>query len=77
MATEAGLTVTGSESWMSATRLPDLDAFLDVELLPIAERVDDTVRAEIVADCRVALAPFLTDAGIAAPIEVLLISARP
>jgi SAM-dependent methyltransferase len=74
---QAGLTVTASDSWMTATRLPDLDTFLHAELLPIADRVDESVRAKIVEDCRVALAPFLTGDGIAAPIEVLLIAARP
>jgi ubiquinone/menaquinone biosynthesis C-methylase UbiE len=77
LATEAGLTVTGSQSWMSATRLPDIDSFLDVELLPIAARVDEAVRGRIVEDCRLALAPYITGTGIAAPIEVLLLSARP
>ncbi|GIH05637.1 ubiquinone/menaquinone biosynthesis methyltransferase [Rhizocola hellebori] len=75
-AEQAGLTVTGAGNWMSATRLPGLQSFLDVELLPIAERVDDDVRARIVEDCRISLAPFISGEGIAAPIEVLLLTAR-
>jgi ubiquinone/menaquinone biosynthesis C-methylase UbiE len=74
---EAGLTVTTARPWLSATRLGSVDAFLDVELLPVAGRVDPEVRARIAADCRVALAPFTSAGGaVAAPIEVVLAAAR-
>lgn len=74
----AGLRVERFETWIGATRLASIDAFLDVELLPIADTVDRDVRARIAADCRTALAPFVDPAGrIAAPIEVHLLDARP
>ena len=74
LADAAGLTVDGFETWMSATRLADVQTFLDVELLPLA---DEPAKPAIVADARVALAPFIDSAGaIAAPIEVHLLTAR-
>jgi ubiquinone/menaquinone biosynthesis C-methylase UbiE len=75
---EAGLRVARFETWIGATRLDSIDAFLDVELLPIAGAVDRLVRDRIVADCRDALAQFVDPAGrISAPIEVHLVDARP
>lgn len=75
LAAAAGLTVTRFETWTSATRLPSLGEFLDVELLPIAERVDPGVRAQILADAVEAMAPFIDgDGAIAAPIEVHLVA---
>jgi len=74
---EAGLRVDRFETWVGATRLDSIDAFLEVELLPIADTVDRRVRDRIVADCHDALARFVDPAGrIAAPIEVHLIDAR-
>jgi SAM-dependent methyltransferase len=72
---EAGLTIDSFETWMSATRLPDLETFLDAELLPLG---DEPSRPAIEAGARTALAPFLAaDGSIAAPIEVHLITAAP
>ncbi len=74
----AGLHIDRFETWSGATRLDSLDTFLEVELLPLASRVDPVVRAKIIADCRTTLAPFTGPAGaIAAPIEVHLITAHP
>jgi SAM-dependent methyltransferase len=74
---EAGLRVDRFETWIGATRLDSIDAFLDVELLPISDTVEPLIRDRIVADCRDALARFVDPVGrIAAPIEVHLIAAR-
>lgn len=73
----AGLTVDRFETWVGATRLDSIDTFLAVELLPLAETVDEQVRTRIAQDCRTALAGFVDDSGaIAAPIEVHLIAAH-
>lgn len=73
----AGLRVDGFDTWVGATRLDSIDTFLAVELLPIADRVDQAVRDRIVADCRTTLGRFVDPTGgIAAPIEVHLITAR-
>ncbi|HET6532274.1 MAG TPA: class I SAM-dependent methyltransferase [Actinoplanes sp.] len=70
---DAGLHVETAETWMSATRLPDIDTFLDAELLPLA---NEPSRPAIVAAARTALAPFVAaDSSIAAPIEVHLVTA--
>jgi trans-aconitate methyltransferase len=75
----AGLEVERLTTWTGATRLASLDTFLDAELLPIADAVDQPTRDRIVADCRTALAPFLDpDGAIAAPIEAhLAVASRP
>lgn len=74
--TEAGLRIDRLETWLGATRLDSLDTFLAVELLPVADRLDQTARDRIAADCRTALTPFVDDGGaIAAPIEVQLVLA--
>jgi SAM-dependent methyltransferase len=73
----AGLTVDRFDTWLGATRLGSIDAFLAVELLPLAERVDPVVRDRIGEDCRTALAPFVDGTGaVAAPIEVHLVIAH-
>jgi trans-aconitate methyltransferase len=73
----AGLRVDRFDTWVSATELDSIDTFLAVELLPIAERIDDAVRDRIAADARTALAPFIDPAGaVAAPIEVHLITSQ-
>jgi SAM-dependent methyltransferase len=73
----AGLRIDRFETWQGATRLDSIDTFLAVELLPIAETVDETTRSRIVADCRTALADFVDRTGaIAAPIEVHLVAGR-
>jgi ubiquinone/menaquinone biosynthesis C-methylase UbiE len=78
LAGEAGLSVTRFETWTGATRLPSLSAFLEVELLPIAEEVEPDVRDRILADAGPALAPFVDRHGaVAAPIEVHLLALRP
>jgi ubiquinone/menaquinone biosynthesis C-methylase UbiE len=72
----AGLRTDRFETWTSATRLASVDAFLDAELLPIADAMDAGTRHRIEADARAALAPFIGAGGsIAAPIEVHLIAA--
>jgi ubiquinone/menaquinone biosynthesis C-methylase UbiE len=74
----AGLTVDRFTTWTGATRLDSVESFLAVELLPIADRVDESVRARIVRDCADALSEFVDGTGaIAAPIEVHLIAGRP
>lgn len=60
----------------SATRLDSIDAFLAVELLPLAETVPAEVHRQIVDEGRQALRPFIDPSGaIVAPIEVHLIAA--
>jgi len=72
----AGLLVDRFETWTGATRLDSLDTFLAVELLPFGDLEPD-VRDRITADCRVALAPFVSSTGaVAAPLEVQLVTAR-
>lgn len=72
----AGLTVRRFETWTGATRLPSIDDFLSVELLPIAEEVEPEARERLRADAARELAPFLdSDGALAAPIEVHLVSA--
>ncbi|MEV0718649.1 methyltransferase domain-containing protein [Asanoa sp. NPDC050611] len=72
----AGLRIARFESWLGATRSPDLDTFLAAELLPFADSVGPDVRARMVADCRAELAPFVdATGGVAAPIEVHLVTA--
>jgi ubiquinone/menaquinone biosynthesis C-methylase UbiE len=76
LCTRAGWHIDHFTTWMSATRLPTLDTFLHAELLPIADHVDASTHDRIVADCRVALAPYLApDGSVSAPLEVQLIVA--
>ncbi len=73
----AGLRIDRFDTWIGATELDSVDTFLAVELLPIADRIDDAVRDRIAADARTAMAPFVDPAGaVSAPIEVHLIIAR-
>jgi ubiquinone/menaquinone biosynthesis C-methylase UbiE len=75
LAAGAGLTITRLQTWTGATRLSSLAEFLDVELLPIADRVEPAVRGKILADAAEALSPFVDgDGSIAAPIEVHLVA---
>jgi hypothetical protein len=77
MFSAAGLHIDRFETWVGATRLDSIDTFLAVELLPLADRVDQGVREKIVDDCHTTLAPFTDPTGaIAAPIEVHLITAH-
>jgi ubiquinone/menaquinone biosynthesis C-methylase UbiE len=74
----AGLIVDRFTTWVGATRLDSIDAFLAVELLPVVRSLDEAVRERIVRDCADALRDFVDGTGaIAAPIEVHLIAARP
>lgn len=75
----AGLRVERFDTWLGATRLSSIDTFLAVELLPIADQVDQVTRDRIVEDCHTALARFVDPTGaIAAPIEVhLVVTGRP
>ena len=74
----AGLHIDRFETWLGATRLSSIGTFLAVELLPLADRVDQAVRDKIIDDCHTTLAPFIDPTGaIAAPIEVHLITAHP
>ncbi len=74
----AGLRVDRFDTWIGATRLDSIDTFLAVELLPLADRVEQAVRDRIVADCRTTLDRFVDPTGaIAAPIEVHLVTAHP
>jgi len=73
----AGLRVDRFDTWVGATEVDSIDTFLAVELLPIAERIRGEVRDRIALDARTALAPFVdADGGVAAPIEVHLITAQ-
>jgi len=74
--TSAGLSVERFETWTGATRLPSLDEFLAVELLPIADEIGPEVMARLTADAAIELAPFIEEHAIAAPIEVHLVAAR-
>jgi SAM-dependent methyltransferase len=72
---EAGLRIDRFDTWLGATRLDDIDTFLDAELLPIADQIDATVRERIAAEYQTA--GFTNpDGSITAPIEVHLIIAR-
>ncbi|MEU7904669.1 methyltransferase domain-containing protein [Actinoplanes sp. NPDC049118] len=74
----AGLRVEERGTWLDATRTDCLDTFLTAELLPIAAGVDPAVHDRVVAGCRTAMARFVgPDGAVAAPIEVLLITASP
>jgi ubiquinone/menaquinone biosynthesis C-methylase UbiE len=74
---DAGLTVDRFETWRSATRMASLEDFLTAELLPIADRVDQTARDRIAEECRTTLAPYIDASGaVNAPIEVHLVTAR-
>jgi SAM-dependent methyltransferase len=59
----AGLRVEVFDTWLGATRLDSVDTFLAVELLPLADRLDQGIRDRIVEDCQTALAPFVDAAG--------------
>jgi ubiquinone/menaquinone biosynthesis C-methylase UbiE len=73
----AGLRIDRFETWLGATRLDSVDTFLSVELLPLADKVDQHTRDRIIEDCRSALAPFVDPTGaVAAPIEVHLVTGR-
>jgi trans-aconitate methyltransferase len=73
---DAGLRVDRFESWLGATRIDSLDSFLAVELLPIADGVDEDVLQRIRHECGTALAEFVgADGLVAAPIEVHLVVA--
>lgn len=71
----AGLGVERLQTWTGATRLPSVQAFLEVELLPLAQTLTADIRARLVADATRALAPFVDAEGrIAAPLEVHIVS---
>jgi ubiquinone/menaquinone biosynthesis C-methylase UbiE len=75
--TAAGLAVERFETWTGATRLPSVEEFLSVELLPIADDVQPDVRERLAADAAIELAPFIdSQQAIAAPIEVHLVAGR-
>ena len=74
---DAGLTIDRFETWYGATVLNSVDAFLAVELLPIADLVEPAVRERIVAECHEELRSFVDDDGaVAVPIEVHVVTAR-
>ena len=74
---EAGWRIDHLTTWTSATRLPTMDAFTEAELLPLAGHLDDQARRGIIADSRLALAPFVTPEGeVAAPLEIQLVVGR-
>ena len=73
----ADLRIDQFDTWTGATELDSIDTLLAVELLPIADQIDDAVRDRITRDARTALAPFVDHAGaVSAPIEVHLITAH-
>jgi len=77
LCTDAGLHVDAFETWYGATRLDSVETLVEVELLPLADAIDEVTRRRIVDDCRVALAPYIAeDQTVAAPIEVHLVRAR-
>jgi ubiquinone/menaquinone biosynthesis C-methylase UbiE len=57
------------------SRYASIDQAVQVELdsTPLGGRLEPGVRARILADCRVAFAPYQTPAGVALPFESLLV----
>lgn len=72
----AGLDDIAVQGWLGATRLGSIEEFVVVETesTPLIERLDDEAYARIKADSEQALAGFLTDDGVAVPIEVQLVT---
>ncbi|MCO8269979.1 hypothetical protein M1L60_05155 [Actinoplanes sp. TRM 88003] len=74
---EAGRRIDRLTTWMTATRLPSMDAFVEAELLPLAGHLKGEARRRIGADCRRSLDRFVTPGGeVAAPIEIQLVTGR-
>ena len=73
----ADLRIDRFDTWIGATELDSIATFLAVELLPIADQIDDAVRDRITRDARTVLASFVDPTGaVSAPIEVHLITAH-
>ncbi|MET9337617.1 methyltransferase domain-containing protein [Nonomuraea sp. NPDC003804] len=75
----AGLRVTAITARAGTVRLGSVDELVrnEVESTPLRERISDEVYGRIIADAREELGRFRTGAGIAVPIEGLLVTAVP
>lgn len=76
--TRAGLEVTAATTRLGAMRFDSIDAFVatEVESTPLRSLIDDDTYEAIRADAREALGGFLTEAGVAVPIEGHIVVAR-
>lgn len=74
----AGLDVTSTATRLGAMRYDSIDEFvtIEVESTPLIGRIDGHTYADIRADARAALAPFVTDTGVELPIEGHIVVAR-
>ena len=72
---EAGLRGVQTSSPTGESRYDSIDQAVQVELdsTPLGGRLEPGVRERILADCRVAFAPYQTPAGVALPFETLLV----
>ncbi len=75
----AGLEVTSTATRMGAMRYDSVDEFVrnETESTPLVDRIDQETYDRIRRDARVALARYVTDAGVALPIEGHIVVARP
>lgn len=73
----AGLDVTSTTTRLGAMRYESIDEFVTIEVnsTPLIGRIDDDVYGKIRTDAREALRPFVTDKGLALPIEGHLVIA--
>ena len=71
----AGLRGVQTSSPTGESRYDSIDQAVQVELdsTPLGGRLEPGVRERILADCRVAFAPYQTPAGVALPFESLLV----
>jgi SAM-dependent methyltransferase len=75
----AGLQVTSTTTRLGAMRYGTIDEFVTVEVesTPLANHIDAATYERIRADAHNGLRPYLTDGGVALPIEGHLVVARP
>jgi hypothetical protein len=74
----AGLEVTETTTRLGAMRFDSIDEFvtIEVESTPLRGLLDDDTYEAIRADAREALEEFVTDGGVAVPIEGHIVLAR-
>ena len=75
----AGLEITATRIHVAKVRVPSIDAYVaaEVESTPLGDQISDAVYDRIRADANRDLAPFITEQGVALPIEGHLLAARP
>lgn len=75
---DAGLEVTATQTRPATVRVPSIDAYVttEIESTPLGDHLIDEVEARIRADAERDLAPFVTQEGVALPIEGHMLSAR-